>query len=89
MLDAPLAGLHEEVLVESEGADRAEAVRVVDQDLAEGEHGVVDGVPVTAQDCRHLVDGPTVPAHLDGRPSSGSVGQPQSRPGDPLVDLGP
>ncbi|MGO9334283.1 MAG: hypothetical protein ACLQCU_09615 [Acidimicrobiales bacterium] len=26
VLDAPLAGLHEEVLVEPEGADRAEAV---------------------------------------------------------------
>ena len=89
VLDAPLARLHEEVLVEPEGVDRAESVGMVDQGRAEREHGVVDGVPVATEHGRHLVDGPTVLTDLDRRPSSGSVGQSQSRPGDPLIDLGP
>ena len=55
---------HEEHLVEPERADVAEALGVVDERLAVGDDGVVDGVPVTAELPGHLVDAPCAPADL-------------------------
>ena len=85
VLDAPLAGLHEEVPVEPEGADRGEGSGSSIRTLPKASTGVT--VASQAEPRRHLVDGPTLLAPRRS-PIVQACRSGQSRPGDPLVDLG-
>ena len=63
-----------ERLVQPEGLDHPEAVRiVVDQGGSVGDDGVVHGVPVTPELDGHLVHAPGVASDLFGDPPAGPV----------------
>jgi hypothetical protein len=72
-------------LVQPEDPHGTDAVGVVDQREAVGDHGAVDGVPVTAD----LGDRAAVASDLFARPPGGPVGHAAVADHDPLVDLGP
>ena len=73
-----LAGLHEQVLVKTQGAHVAEAVGVVHERFAEQDHRVVDRVPITSERRGDLSDGAPVGADLKGGPARRPVSQSQS-----------
>ena len=77
-----------EHLVEPEGGDLADAVVVsLEQGLAVGDAGVVDGVSVTPELPGQLVDTPGMLADLERRPPGGPGGEELSGTGDPVVLL--
>ncbi len=78
VLGPSLAEFDEQVLVESQRADLAETVRVLDQHFSEGDHGIIHGVPVTAEHRGHLVHRASVRTDLEGDPARCSVSQFQS-----------
>ena len=85
VLGAPAALAAEQRLVQAQGADLADAARVVDQRGAVGDHGVVDRVPIAAQLPGHLGDRSPKSADLLGDPPAGPVRHGASRRGDPRV----
>ena len=89
VLAAILALAHEEHFVEAQRSDDADAVLVIDQGLAVGEEGVVNGVPVTAQFLRHLSHAASAATHLLGDPASRAVAQTESARCDQRILFGP
>ena len=82
--------MDEQRLVEAQGGDGADAVGVVvEQSGAEGKHRVVDGVPVTAEFERDLVDRPAPATDLLGHPPPGPIGHDQAGRRDAQGFLGP
>ena len=86
---APPALPGEQHLIEAHRRDLPDPVRVFDQRGAVGDHGVVDGVPVTTEIARDLVHGPAVSAHLGGGPPTCPVGHRQPGGADRGVLAGP
>ena len=70
------AAWHERGLVQSEGGDRPDAVGVVHEREAVGDHGPVRGVPVTPEIVGDLRNRPSVTADLLARPPGGTIGHP-------------
>ena len=68
-------------LVQAQGVDLADPVRVLDQGLAVGDDDVVDGVPVTAELAGQIRDRAATAADLLSDPPAGPVGHHQ--PGRP------
>ena len=81
---------HEQRLVQAQRLhDLCDAVRVVDQSGPERDHGVVNGVPVTAQLSGHLSHSAPELADLPGGPPSGPVGHDLAGRRDARVFPGP
>lgn len=90
LLAPPVPDPTEQGLVEAERVHGADAFGVgLEQRLAVGEDGVVDGVPVTAQILGDLADRPAQPPDLAGRPPRRPGGHRHPGSGDALIDMGP
>ena len=89
-LGAPPPEPDEQGLIEPDRRRLADPLRVViDEGGAVGDHGVVDGVPVTAQLDADLVDRAATAADLLGHPAPSPIRQHQPRRGDRPVLAGP
>ena len=88
-LGPPAALPGEEHLIEPERGHRADAVGVLDQRGAIGDHGVVDGVPIRAELDGDLVDRATPPSDLFAGPSAGPIRHRHPATGDTIFVLEP
>jgi hypothetical protein len=89
-LASPGADPGEEHLIEPEGFDGSETLRIViDQGGAVGDDGVVDCVPVTPELEGDLVHAAGVATDLLGDPTPGPVAHGHAGSTDALVFLGP
>ena len=76
-------------LIQPQGSDRAEAVRVLDERFAIRAHGLVDGVPVALQRVGHIVDAAAGFADCPGGPTAGPIGDVHPGSSNPAVLFSP
>ncbi len=89
-LGPPPSQPSEEHLVDTQRIHAAHPIDIgVQQCLAIGDHGVVDGVPVRTQLSSDIADRPAVAADLDRRPPTSTIGDRESCRRDPRVFMSP
>ncbi|MCU1490194.1 MAG: hypothetical protein JWM85_1599 [Acidimicrobiaceae bacterium] len=77
-----------EHFVEPERAHLTDAIRMLDERLAIGEHGVVHGVPVAAELACDLVHAASAPPDLLGDPPTGTISHGKAWRSNPRILLG-
>ena len=83
------AGAHERGLVQSQRGDLPDPAGIVDKCGAVGDHGAVDGVPVTPEVVGDLGNRAAMSADLFAGPACGAIGDAAVADHDPLVGLHP